>query len=182
MQADKRTLLWVFAINAGFFVAETLAAVLSHSMGLLADGLDMLADAFVYGLALAAIGRSTERKRGVAHVSGYLQLGLAILGLAEVVRRTLYPVESPSPLTMVVVSAFALAGNLACLYLLRKARDGEAHMQASWVFTSNDAKANVGVMLAAVLVAVTGTRWPDLVIGALVFGMVLRGAWRILRL
>ena len=83
---------------------------------------------------------------------------------------------------MAVVSLFALAGNLACLYLLRKSRHGEVHMQASWIFTSNDAKANVGVMIAAGLVAVTDTRWPDLVIGAIVFLIVARGAWRIFRL
>ncbi len=179
---DRRTLLWVFAINAGFFVAESVAGWLAHSMGLVADGLDMLADAFVYGLSLAAIGKAAARKQSVARISGYLQLALAVLGFAEVVRRTLHPTDAPAPITMAVVSLFALAGNLACLFLLRKAKDGEAHMQASWIFTSNDAKVNVGVMLAAGLVALTGTRWPDLAIGMLVFTLVVRGALRILRL
>ncbi len=180
--ADRRTLLWVFAINAGFFIAESIAGWLAHSMGLVADGLDMLADAFVYGLSLAAIGKTLERKRNVARLSGYLQFGLAMLGFAEVVRRVLLPADAPAPFTMALVSAFALAGNLTCLYLLRRSKDGEAHMQASWIFTSNDAKANVGVMLAAGLVALTGTSWPDLVIGVVVFVLVARGAWRILRL
>ena len=179
---DRRTLLRVFAINAVFFVAESVAGWLAHSMGLVADGLDMLADAFVYGLSLAAIGKAAARKRQVARLSGYLQLGLAILGFAEVARRTLYHTDAPAPFTMAVVSLFALAGNLTCLHLLRRAKDGEAHMQASWIFTSNDAKANVGVMLAAGLIAITGTRWPDLIIGLVVFGLVVRGALRILRL
>lgn len=182
MNADRRTLLLVFAINAGFFVAESVAGWLARSMGLVADGLDMLADAFVYGLALAAIGKAAEHKRCVAHISGYIQLALAVLGFAEVLRRTFEHEAMPEPWTMAVVSLFALAGNLACLYLLRKAKDGEAHMQASWIFTSTDAKVNVGVMVAAGLVALTGTHWPDLVVGTVVFGLVLRGAWRILRL
>jgi Co/Zn/Cd efflux system component len=182
MHTDRRTLILVFAINAGFFVVEGVAGLLARSMGLVADGLDMLADAFVYGLALAAIGGTGDRKRRIAHLSGYLQLGLALLGFTEVVRRTFLATEAPAPLTMALVSVFALAGNLACLYLLRKARHGEAHMQASWIFTSNDAKANVGVIMAAGLVALTGTRWPDLLIGTIVFGLVLRGAVRILKL
>ncbi|MCB9184902.1 MAG: cation transporter [Flavobacteriales bacterium] len=182
MQADRRTLLWVFAINAGFFVAESLAGWLARSMGLVADGLDMLADAFVYGLALAAIGKAAGHKRRVAHISGYIQLGLAVLGFGEVLRRAISGEAMPEPWTMVVVSLFALAGNLACLYLLRKAKNGEAHMQASWIFTTTDAQVNVGVMVAAGLVAFTGSRWPDLLIGTLVFGLVLRGAWRILKL
>lgn len=180
--ADRRTLIQVFAINAFFFVAEGLAGWWAQSMGLVADGLDMLADAIVYGLSLSAIGQVAARKRRIAHLSGYFQGALAAIGFAEVLRRAFGTEAMPEPWIMALVSLFALAGNLACLYLLRKARDGEAHMQASWIFTSNDAKANVGVIAAAGLVALTGTRWPDLVIGTLVFGLVLRGAWRILKL
>ena len=180
--ADRRTLLWVFAINACFFIAESLAGWLAHSMGLVADGLDMGADAVVYGLSLWAIGKAPSAKQRVAHFSGYLQFALAGLGFAEVLRRTFTEVETPHPLTMAVVSAFALVGNLACLYILRRAKDGEVHMQASWIFTSNDAKVNVGILLAAGLVVLTGSRWPDLVIGTFVFALVLRGAWRIIRL
>ncbi|MBK6831163.1 MAG: cation transporter [Flavobacteriales bacterium] len=176
---DRRTLLWVFAINAGFFVAESIAGWLASSMGLVADGLDMLADAFVYGLSLAAIGKAaaqTERGASAATCNWPWRCSASPKWCAA--RCT--PTDAPAPITMAVVSLFALAGNLACLFLLRK--DGEAHMQASWIFTSNDAKVNVGVMLAAGLVALTGTRWPDLAIGMLVFTLVVRGALRILRL
>ncbi len=180
--ADRRTLIQVFAINALFFVAEGLAGWWAQSMGLVADGLDMLADAIVYGLSLSAIGQVAARKRRIAHLSGYFQLALAAIGFAEVLRRVFVAGAPPEPLTMALVSAFALAGNLTCLYLLRRAKDGEAHMQASWIFTSNDAKANVGVILAAGLVALTGNSWPDLVVGAFIFVLVIRGAARILKL
>ncbi|MBK9597198.1 MAG: cation transporter [Flavobacteriales bacterium] len=179
---DRRTLLWVFAINAGFFVVESVVGWLAHSMGLVADGLDMGADAVVYGLSLWAIGKAASVKQRVAHGSGYLQFALAALGFAEVLRRTIVAVDPPEPIAMAVVSVFALAGNLACLYLLRKAKNGEVHMQASWIFTSNDAKVNVGVLAAAGMVALTGARWPDLLIGTFVFVLVLRGAWRIIHL
>jgi hypothetical protein len=73
-------LLWtVLAVNASFFALEALAGFLAGSMGLLADSLDMLADALVYGLTLLAIGSTMRRKKRVAAVSGYLQLGLALL-------------------------------------------------------------------------------------------------------
>ena len=55
-------------------------------------------------------------------------------------------------------------------------------MKASWIFSANDVIANVGVMLAGVLVAVTGSRYPDLVIGLMIAVIVFIGAQRILKL
>ena len=54
-------------------------------------------------------------------------------------------------------------------------------MRAAWIFSANDVIANMGVILAGVLVMVSASRWPDLVIGLTVAGIVLRGGIRILR-
>lgn len=180
---SQARLLWtVLAINAGFFALEAGAAWLARSMGLLGDSLDMLADAFVYALALVAVGRSATLKRRVARMSGMLQLALAVLGFAEVARRALTAAASPDDAIMMVVAALALVGNAVTLTLLRRAQSGEAHMRASVIFTSNDVAINLGVIGAGALVALTGSGWPDLVIGAAVFALVARGAVRILAL
>ena len=50
------------------------------------------------------------------------------------------------------------------------------------IFTSNDIIINLGVILAGVLVYVTDTRFPDLLVGTIVFALVLQGALRILKL
>ena len=55
-------------------------------------------------------------------------------------------------------------------------------MRASWIFSTNDVLANLGVMVAGALVAWTGSRLPDLVVGTVVAALVLLGAVRILRL
>jgi len=55
-------------------------------------------------------------------------------------------------------------------------------MKASMIFTSNDIIINLGVIIAGVLVYVTDTRFPDLLIGTIVFALVLQGALRILKL
>ena len=72
--------------------------------------------------------------------------------------------------------------NAWCLVLIAKTRDGGAHMKASWIFSANDVIANLGVILAGVLVAWTGSRYPDLLIGLLIAVIVLSGARRILQL
>lgn len=179
----QRRLLWqVLAINLFFFVLEVLTGLLAHSMGLVADSLDMLADALVYGLALYAVGGTLARKNSVARTSGYFQMTLAVAGFVEVIRRFISAGPVPSFQTMILISALALAGNVLCLLLLQKSRSRESHMQASMIFTSNDVIVNAGVIGAGVLVWLTGSKIPDLVIGLMVFGIVIRGAVRILKL
>jgi len=81
-----------------------------------------------------------------------------------------------------VISIFALIGNAICLYLLKKSKNREAHIQASMIFTSNDVLINIGVILAGILVLFTNSKLPDLIVGALIFGLVTKGAIKILKL
>lgn len=179
---QRRLLLIVLAINAGLFVVEVIAGLIANSMGLVADSLDMLADALVYGLSLYAVGRSVTHKRRVARISGYFQFGLAFFGLGEVIRRLVSTAEEPSFLLMMGISLLALVGNMISLVLIQRNQDQEAHMQASRIFTANDVLVNLGVIIAGVLVWLTTSHVPDLVVGALIFVIVARGAWRIVRL
>lgn len=178
---ERRTLLALLAINGAMFVAEQIAGWIASSAGLLADSLDMLADASVYGIALYAVGRSKGLKRRAAHLSGWLQLALALGAFTEVVRRFIFGSE-PEPGYMVVVALTALAANLACMALIARHREGGIHMKASWIFSTNDVIANIGVVVAGALVAWTGSRLPDLAIGAVIAVVVASGAVRILRL
>lgn len=176
-------LLWsVLIINFGFFIIEMTTGLISRSMGLVADSLDMLADSFVYGLSLWAVGSTVLRKKKVARWSGYFQLTLALLGLIEVARRFIGSEAMPDYRIMIGVSIFALIANGVCLFLLQKSKSNEAHMKASMIFTSNDVIINAGVILAGVLVVLTQSKYPDLIIGAIVFLIVVRGAVRILKL
>jgi Co/Zn/Cd efflux system component len=179
---ERRLLQQVLAINFFFFALEIFTGFIAGSMGLMADSLDMLADSIVYGLSLFAVGGTVSRKKKVAVAAGYFQLALAILGFAEVVRRFLRQDETPDFSLMITISLFALAGNSICLYLLQKARSREAHIQASMIFTSTDVIVNLGVIVAGVLVYLTGSKLPDLAVGTIVFVLVGRGAYRILQL
>ncbi len=181
--AQQKRLLWiVLGINFGFFVLEIIAGFLANSMGLVADSLDMLADSIVYGLSLWAVGAALSRKKRVARLSGYFQMLLALLGLVEVIRRFIGAEPMPDFRTMIVVSSLALIANSVALWILTRTKSKEAHIQASKIFTSNDVVINIGVILAGVLVLLTQSKYPDLVMGAIVFIIVLRGAVRILKL
>ena len=181
---DQRKVLWsVLIINLVFFILEMGYGLVSKSMGLVADSLDMLADSFVYAISLIAVGKSLTHKKTVAKIAGYFQIILALIGFGEVIRRTIYSVEFPNYLTMIIISVLALVGNALCLYLLQKSKDkDEAHIKASLIFTSNDVVINLGVIVAGLMVYWFNSNMPDLIIGAIVFFIVSKGAIRILSL
>jgi len=178
---EAQTLRIVLAINAVMFFGELATAWLARSASLFADSLDMFADAAVYGLALCAVGRSAQARTRTAHAAGWLQATLAIVALGEVVRRLIWG-SAPEPPLMMIVATVALAANVTCLWLVARHREGGAHMKASVIFSANDVIANVGVIVAGLLVAWTGSRYPDLAVGAVIAVVVLLGARRILRL
>jgi Co/Zn/Cd efflux system component len=180
-ESEGRTLKAVLAINAAMFLVEGTAGWIAESTGLLADGLDMLADALVYGVALYAVGRAPDLKRRAARLCGGLQVLLASTALAEVLRRAAFGSEPAAPL-MVGISFLALAANVTSLWLVARHREGGVHMKATYICTTNDVLANLGVIAAGALVAWTGSAIPDLVIGTTIAAVVLRGALRILRL
>ncbi|MDO8825978.1 cation transporter [Methylophaga sp.] len=174
-------LKWLLAINATLFVTELFVGWWAESTGLIADSLDMFADAAVYGVSLYAVGYSANKKLRAAHFSGWLQLILAVGVLAEVLRRFIYGSEPLSSI-MIMMGLIALAANVTCLLLIAKKRHAGAHMKASWIFSANDVIANSGVILAGLLVSWTGSHYPDLIIGLVIGLIVMNGARRILQL
>jgi Co/Zn/Cd efflux system component len=178
-ELERRTLLALLGINAAMFVVEAVTGWIGQATGLTADSLDMLADAFVYAIALYAVGRSRSLQANAAAVSGVLQIALGLLVAGDVARRLLTGSE-PVSLLIVGVGIAALAANLTCLALISRHREGGVHMRASWIFSANDVIANIGVIVAGVLVWLLGSRIPDLVIGAAIAVVVIRGGIKIL--
>lgn len=179
--AERRALSWLLAINAAMFVIEGLAGWWAESSGLLADGLDMFADAAVYAVALYAVGRGAALQLKAARFAGWLQLLLGLGLFGQVAEHVLHG-STTVALAMMGVSVLALIANVGCMWLIAGHRDGGAHMKASYIFTANDALANLGVIVAGGLVAWLGSPWPDWVVGSIIGVMVLAGAVRILRL
>lgn len=179
-QDEQQVLIILLLINAVMFVFELTAGIYSESAALIADSLDMLADATVYGIGLYAVGKPLTAKIRAAHLSGLFQLVLGIFVLLDVTRRFVWGSE-PESILMLAVGLVALAANIICLRLIVRHRDGEIHMRASWVFSKNDVIASLGILLAGVLVLSTGSHLPDLLIGMAIAGIVIHGGIHILR-
>ena len=177
---QRRVLITLLAINAAMFFVEIVTGLIAESTGLIADSLDMLADAVVYGIGLYAVGRAASAKIRAAFLSGYFQMALALVVALDVGRRAVFGSE-PEPVYMVLIGLVALAANVVCLILIARHRDAGVHMRASWIFSKNDVIANVGVVLGGGVVFISGTRWPDLVVGFAIAFIVFRGALAIIR-
>lgn len=169
----------MLGINAFMFTVELVAGLAVHSMGLVADAFDMLADAVVYGLALFASSRATTGHVTAARWSGVLQILLGAGVVAEALRRFVVGSE-PVGVVMIGLGAVAMIANVACLVLMSRFRHGRIHMRAAWIFSSNDVLANPGVIISGALVALLDSRLPDLLIGGVIALLVIRGGVRIL--
>jgi len=177
---ERRILTIALALNAAMAVIGGLAAWIAHSTGLLADALDMLSDATAYTIGLVAIGRGARFKANAAWLSGggLLLLGLGVL--VEVARRVIHGAE-PLSSWMIGTALLSLLVNVIVLRMLSSLKSGEVHLRATWIFTRADVVANVGVILAGVLVMSFGSPYPDFVVGALIGLYVIKEAVEILR-
>ena len=169
--AAERRVLWIaLGLNAAMAVIGALAGWIAQSTGL---------DATAYAIGLAAIGRTARFKANAAMLSGGLLLLLGVVMLVEVGRRAIGGSE-PASGWMIGIALLSLVVNIVVLRMLTPLRSGDVHLQASWIFTRADVAASAGVVLSGVLVALTQSRYPDLVVGTLIGLYVVREAFEIL--
>lgn len=178
--AERRTLRVLLALNAAMFGVEVVTGLLAQSTALLADSLDMLADAVVYALSLAAIGRPKHHRIRAALMSGWFQVTLAGLVGVDAVRRWLQGSE-PQADWMMGIGAIAFLVNCYCLIRISKHRRGEVHLRASWIFSRNDVIANLGVMASGGLVQFLHSPLPDVCMGIAIAILVLYGGIKIIQ-
>lgn len=181
LSVDYKRRLWlVIAINAGMFFVEMGAGAFAGSRALQADALDFLGDAFTYGITLTVIGATLSTRAWAAFAKG---LSLTAMGL-WVFGATAYHVlivGVPRAEVMGVIGFLALAANLMSVLLLLSYKDGDANVRSVWLCSRNDAIGNAAVMIAALGVWGTATKWPDLVVAAIMAGLFMASSLVILR-
>ena len=162
------------------FGVEMAIGLLAGSTALLADSLDMLGDALVYGFSLYVVGRNPRWRAGAALMKGVIMGGFGLMVLAQVGYRFISP-EVPDSQLMGATGALALSANVTCLILLTRHRNDDVNMSSTWLCSRNDIIANLGVMAAAAAVFGTGSMWPDLAVGVLITVVFMRTAVYVVR-
>ncbi len=177
----QRRLLWiVLCINGAMFLVELVAGLTARSTALLADSVDMLGDAIVYGFSLYVVARGTVWQARAARLKGLIMAAFGVGVLAQVVTKLLHGLQ-PNAETMGAVGTLALAANTVCLVMLWRRRADDVNMRSAWMCSLNDVAGNAGVIVAGAAVALTASGWPDLLVGLLIAGMFCASAASILR-
>ena len=165
-----------FVILAVFMVVEVVGAIATGSLALLSDAGHMLTDVIGIGMALAAIhlaergSRRSYRTFGLyrleilaALANAVLLLGVAVYVLIEAVRRFADPADVLSG-WMFVVAVAGLVANLVAFALLRDGAAESLNVEGAYLEVLADTVGSVGVIVAAIVLAVTGWEWMDPVV------------------
>ena len=177
-----RRVLWIALVaNFTMFVVEMVASQLGDSLSLQADALDFFGDSANYAISLFVVGMALSVRAKASLVKG---ASMALFG-SWVVGSAVYRAftdSAPDPATMSAIALLALLVNVAVAGMLYRFRDGDSNRQSIWLCSRNDAIGNVAVMLAAAGVFASSSRWPDLVVAAIIAALNIGAATRVVRL
>jgi len=186
----KGPLLAAFVLLAVFMVVEVATGLITNSLALLSDAGHMLTDVIGLGMALAAI-QLAERSTRTHHTFGLYRLeilaalanaillfGVAIYVLYEAAQRFS---EAPEVLAapMLIVAVLGLAVNLVAFALLRQGSKESLNLEGAYLEVLSDTIGSVGVIVAAILLQLTGWTWIDPVVGVGIGLFILPRTWRL---
>jgi len=177
---QSSTLKIVLGINAVMFVVELTAGLLASSVSLVADSLDMLGDALVYVFSLYVVARGARMKAISALFKGAIMAAFGLFVPGQAIYKIMIP-QVPVYEAIGTIGLLALAANSLCLVLLWRHRTDDINMNSVWLCSRNDIIANVSVLFAAFGVWLTGSGWPDVLVGLVLAVIFLRSALFVLR-
>lgn len=178
--AYRRALWIVVILNLGFGIVEAVGGFLAGSQALKADSLDFVGDGSITFVGLLALSWTQRTRARVALIQGCFlgALGLGVIGAALA---RVFHTASPEAELMGGLGLVGLLVNIAAAAsLMRFREDGDANAKAIWLFSRNDAIANIAVIIAAGLVYVLESSWPDLVVAGVIAALFLHSASQII--
>lgn len=193
-RVDRRPLVIAMAITSTFFVVEVVGAYISNSLALLADAAHMLTDIAAIGLALFAMwlaNRPTRPERTFGYlraeilaalVNAVSLIVLAIYIFWEAWQRFQDPPEVKSG-PLLVVAVAGLLANIAAAWVLSRGgghRDN-LNTRGAFLHVVGDLLGSVATIVAALVIAFTGWYAADPLLSVLIGGLVVFGAWSLLR-
>ncbi len=189
---DRRALLAAAGLTAGFMLVEVAGGLITGSLALLADAGHMLSDSFSLFLALGAVllaarpvtaRRTYGYKRAeilAALVNGVLLVVVAVWVVIEAIHRLSDPQEVLGG-GMLAIALVGLLVNLIAAWILSRSSGESLNVKAALRHVLADVAGSVGVILAAVVILLTGWEAADPLISVVISLLIAASAWSVVK-
>jgi len=191
-EVNRRRLLIAFSLSAMILLIEIIGAAVTGSLALIVDAGHLLTD--VGGLAIALLAahlmlRPTSDRRTwgyaraeviAASAQAAVLFAVGLFVLVEGIRRLLAPPQVPSG-SLLIFGIIGLIGNLISISVLVGGRSASFNLRAAFLEVANDALGSAGVIVAAIVIGLTGWRRADAVAGLIIGVLIMPRAVKLLR-
>jgi Co/Zn/Cd efflux system component len=165
-EALRLTVGKVAALNLGYFGIEFAVALAIGSVALFADSVDFLEDASVNMLIYFGLGWSARSRAKLGTLLAFVLLVPAVATLWTA-WGNFSTAHVPAAVPLTLAGLGALAVNFTCATMLTRFREhGGSLTRAAFLSARNDVLANIAIIVAGGITAVTASHWPDLIAGA----------------
>ncbi|MCB2078380.1 MAG: cation transporter, partial [Novosphingobium sp.] len=179
-------------LNVGFTIAEVVAGLISGSMALIADAghnlSDVLSLLLAWGASVLALrppsARFTYGLKSSSILAAIANAALLWVALGAILVETIRRFSDPEPVAggvMMIVAGIGIVINTLSAMLFAAGRKSDLNLRAAFLHLMADAAVSAGVVVAGLLVVLTGTRWIDPATSLLITGVIAWGSWGLLR-
>jgi cobalt-zinc-cadmium efflux system protein len=179
-------------LNTGFVVVEAIYGIAANSVALLADAGHNLSDVLglliAWGAAtLSARAPSTHYTYGFRRTSilaALVNALMLLIAIAAIAWEAVGRLADPSPIrtdTVMLVAGIGIAVNAGTAWLFASGRKGDINIRGAYLHMLADAAVSLGVVVAGLVIGVTGWLWLDPVTSLAIVVMIFLGTWRLLR-
>jgi cobalt-zinc-cadmium efflux system protein len=180
------------ALNAGFVVLEVVYGLLSHSIALLADAGHNMSD--VLGLAVAwaasALSKRAPTQRftyglgGTSILAALFNAAFLLVIIGGLSWEAIGRFWNPQPVagkTVMIVAGVGILINGVCAWLFASGRKGDLNIRGAFTHMAADALVSVGVVIAGLVILLTGWLWLDPATSLVINAIIIWGTWGLLR-
>jgi Co/Zn/Cd efflux system component len=177
---QRRILKVVLAIHSVMFIASAVGGWLAGSTVIMAESVDFLSHVFLLALSLFAAHHGS---RWIARASLGKGITMFLVGASVLVdaAKRLAEGGAPHAETIGAIGVLGIIANLASMALLKKFGTGELNTHSSYLCSRNDVLTHIGIVVTSVLVATTGSRLPDTLVGCALSILIIRSALHVTR-
>lgn len=194
MDSKKKKLILSIVLTGITFIAELVGGLLTGSLALLSDSAHVFMDMFALGISYLAI-RAASLPANDRHTYGYhrfqviaaLVNGVSLFVIAiEILRGAIERFQNPEPVLagpMLIIALIGLAVNVTVALVLRPHGDhdhDDLNTRSAFLHVVGDTLASVGVILAGIIILLTGQQWVDPLVSLLISLLILFSAGRLL--